>query len=314
MSPPPVNDDRAQPYDLRDFGRRLVCPACKGDLSVAAAGPTCMRCSVEYGVVEGIPLFLPQALTEQQLGQTAYFDTEFKTYAECRPENWRLSFVRRIFDSLEIPEAGGPYLDVGVGGSGATVIEAARVGIDATGCDLSVEGVRQAARFAREQGVALRASFVACAAEALPFPDDEFQSASAVAVLEHLDDDLAAINELARVIRPNGLLWITVPNAYRYIPPPLWPVYLIHDRKLGHKRHYDAATLTRRVSGSGFHHVSTLFSGHPVKVLQLAVDRLLPLSDRRRSRIWWNLEGRDLRAHKRALGALQLNAVFRKKP
>ena len=43
-----------------------------------------------------------------------------------RPENWRVSFVRRIFRSLGIERGQGAYLDVGVGGAGATVIEAAR--------------------------------------------------------------------------------------------------------------------------------------------------------------------------------------------
>ena len=60
--------------------------------------------------------------------------------------------------------------------------------------------------------MAERTEFVVCAAETLPFPDRSFDSASAVAVLEHLDDDAAAARELARVVAPSGRVWATVPT------------------------------------------------------------------------------------------------------
>lgn len=45
---------------------------------------------------------------------------------------------------------------------------------------------------------------------ALPFPDDSFDLALSQAVLEHVPDPQAHINELERVIRPGGLLWVEV--------------------------------------------------------------------------------------------------------
>ena len=167
-----------------------------------------------------------EALSKQQRQQRAYFDAEFSGYEEYVLENWRLSFIERIFGAIGALDGAEPYLDVGVGGSGATVIEAARRGVDAVGCDLSPAGIRSARRFAREQKVDEHARFVVCAAEDLPFPADSFGSASSVAVLEHLDDDRAAVGELARVLRPGGLLWLTVPHAFRYMPPPVWPLLL----------------------------------------------------------------------------------------
>ncbi len=102
------------------------------------------------------------------------------------------------------------------------------------------------------------------------------------------------------------------PLAYRYILPPLWPVYAWHDRKLGHKRHYDEAGLADLLRRAGLEHAETTYTGHAVKVLQLALDRLLPSSTPRGNRLWWRLERLDLRASHRPYGALQLNVVFRK--
>jgi ubiquinone/menaquinone biosynthesis C-methylase UbiE len=116
-------------------------------------------------------MLLPGSLSRQQHSQARYFDTEFGRYGQYAPENWRRSFIARIFRALAIRAGGGPYLDVGVGGSGATVIEAARLGVEATGCDLSISGVLHASRLARAEGVAARAHFVVCTAESLPFAD-----------------------------------------------------------------------------------------------------------------------------------------------
>ena len=266
-----------------------------------------------YETIDDVPVLLPEALSSQQASQMEYFDAEFSGFTEAyAPENWRRSFNRRIFEALGVVEGNGPYLDVGVGGAGATVIEAARAGVEATGCDLSPAGVLHASRLARTQGLGERTRFVVCAAESLPFEDGAFACASAVAVLEHLDDDGAAASELGRVVAPGGLVWITVPLAYRYILPPLWPVYRRHDRRLGHKRHYDVAGVERLLGRTGLRRVETTYTGHTVKVVQYVLDRILPATWAGRDRLWWRLERLDLRASRRAYGALQLNAVFRR--
>ena len=285
----------------------LICLSCRGDLETNSAGLTCARCGAVYETVRGVPVLLPHELSRQQIGQAAYFDAEFSGYGAYRPENWRRSFAQRVVAATGL-EAGDAYLDIGVGGSGVTVIEAARRGVDATGCDLSVEGVVHAAEHARSEGVGDTSFFVACAAEQLPFADESFAAVSAIAVLEHVDDDLAMAREIARVLKPGGRAWLTVPHAYRHIPLPLWPVYLLHDRRLGHKRHYSAGALQRVLAKAGLVHRETLYSGHPVKLVQLVADRIVPAS--RRDSVWWALERADLKASRRRFFALQLNAVF----
>ena len=291
----------------------LACPQCGRSLERADAALHCSGCGADYPLVEGVPVLLREALSEQHRHQRAYFDGEFSGYKEYRLENWRLSFIERIFAAVGVLDGGEPYLDVGVGGSGATVIEAARRSIDAVGCDLSVAGVVAARRFAGDQGVEDHARFVVCAAETLPFPDAIFGSASAVALLEHLDDDSRAVAELARVLRPGGRVWFTVPHAFRYIPPPVWPLYWWHDRRIGHKRHYDERRLLELCAEHGLRHVRTSFSGHPIKFLQLGLSLALPGVRRTGSPLWWRLERRDRARAGRRLGALQLNAVFERR-
>lgn len=47
----------------------------------------------------------------------------------------------------------------------------------------------------------------------LPFPDSYFHAVILSEVLEHLDDEETALAELFRVLKPGGVLVITVPNA-----------------------------------------------------------------------------------------------------
>jgi hypothetical protein len=65
------------------------------------------------------------------------------------------------------------------------------------------------------------------------------------------------------------------------------------------------------MTAAGFDLVDVAYSGHPVKVAQLAVDRLAPVE--RRESLWWQLERRDHEKADRPRGALQLSAVFKRR-
>ncbi len=56
------------------------------------------------------------------------------------------------------------------------------------------------------------AAATAADARCLPFPDGCFDRIIAAEVLEHIEDDAAALAELARVLRPGGVLAISVPS------------------------------------------------------------------------------------------------------
>jgi SAM-dependent methyltransferase len=85
---------------------------------------------------------------------------------------------------------------------------------------------------------------------ALPFDDDTFALATALDVIEHLDDDVGALRELRRVVAPDGRLLVTVP-CY----PWLWSS---HDVVNQHRRRYTKRTLHRAASLAGWEPVRTL--------------------------------------------------------
>src|SRR5256886_9782050 len=64
---------------------------------------------------------------------------------------------------------------------------------------------------AREAPATAHARPVAGDGTVMPFGDAVFDRVIAAEVLEHIHDDHAALREIARVLRPGGLLAVTVP-------------------------------------------------------------------------------------------------------
>jgi SAM-dependent methyltransferase len=79
---------------------------------------------------------------------------------------------------------------------------------------------------------------------ALPFSDESFDAAVCSDVLYHLDDDLATVREIFRVLRPGGVVVINVP-AHRW----LWSY---HDVTVHGRRRYDRGELRRKLVEAGF--------------------------------------------------------------
>jgi ubiquinone/menaquinone biosynthesis C-methylase UbiE len=81
-------------------------------------------------------------------------------------------------------------------------------------------------------------------AERLEFADESFDMATAIELLEHMQNDVGTLREFARVLRSNGLLLLTVP-AYQF----LWTK---HDEALGHVRRYTLRDVKTKLQEAGF--------------------------------------------------------------
>jgi SAM-dependent methyltransferase len=105
----------------------------------------------------------------------------------------------------------------------------------------SSDASEEALRFSRSRGIT---GLVRSDLESLPLTASTFDVVTALDVLEHVDNDLSALDELLRVIKENGVLVITVP-AYGF----LWSE---HDEALHHRRRYAASELRNKLTNAGF--------------------------------------------------------------
>lgn len=126
-------------------------------------------------------------------------------------------------------------LDVGCG-TGANLKMLAAYG-RAEGVDIS----SQAVDFCRERGLD---SVRLGAAEQLPYENGSFDLVTALDVVEHLDDDVAGLREMRRVLRRDGRVLLFVP-AFMF----LWGV---QDDVSNHRRRYTLPGLLKAVEAAGF--------------------------------------------------------------
>jgi SAM-dependent methyltransferase len=143
------------------------------------------------------------------------------------------SLVEKIRATLNNPNP--RILDVGCG-TGANLKMLADYG-NAEGVDISP----QAVEFCRERGLD---SVKLGAAEQLPYEDDSFELVTALDVIEHLDDDVAGLREIRRVLRRDGRVLLFVP-AFMF----LWGV---QDDVSNHRRRYTLPSLVKAVEEAGF--------------------------------------------------------------
>lgn len=143
------------------------------------------------------------------------------------------NLVERICTTLNNPNP--RILDVGCG-TGANLKMLAAHG-RAEGVDISP----QAVDFCRERGLD---SVKLGAIEQLPYESGSFDLVTALDVVEHLDDDVAGLREIRRVLQRDGHLLLFVP-AFMF----LWGV---QDDVSNHRRRYTLPGLLGAVEAAGF--------------------------------------------------------------
>ena len=144
-------------------------------------------------------------------------------------------------------------LDIG-GGNGFVARGLAAAGIDCVLLEPGTDG----ARAAHERGV----SPVICAGlEDVDFEPSSFASAGMFDVLEHIEDDGAALRGVHRLLEPGGHLFVTVP-AWQML-------FSSEDTDAGHYRRYSPAGLRTTLERSRFDPVfsTCLFAPLPLPVL-----------------------------------------------
>ncbi|MDB5096327.1 MAG: hypothetical protein JWM80_748 [Cyanobacteria bacterium RYN_339] len=156
-------------------------------------------------------------------------DVLYHTFYEVEKVHWWCRTRKDILVDVThaLLPAGGKVLDVGCGTG--FFIENLGPGFEAWGLDASPLAVSMC----RERG--LSRVFEGSATELAAVADERFDAVFMFDVLEHLDDDLGALERAKTLLKPGGLIIVTVP-AFEF----LWSK---HDDITQHKRRYVRAQL-----------------------------------------------------------------------
>lgn len=153
-----------------------------------------------------------------------------------RPDLERLA-TRRLWDELykakraprikaalngsgELP---GMVLDLGCGRGGLAVALKAH-GVDVVALDLRRRNCAVTALRGQRYDLAIPA--VSSVGEQLPFPDGSFNAVYCMEVLEHVQDPIRLLEEIRRVLSPQGACALTVINRWSHFDPHyhLWGI------------------------------------------------------------------------------------------
>ncbi len=144
------------------------------------------------------------------------------------------SFLEQIVNNLKSEIQNPKLLDVGCGTGGN--LEMLKKFGAAEGVDVSDEALE----FCRSKNLTVHKGL----AEKLPFADETFDVVTALDVVEHLDDDVAGLSEMFRVLKRGGKTLIFVP-AFMF----LWGV---QDDVSNHRIRYTKKQIVERLEKSGF--------------------------------------------------------------
>jgi 2-polyprenyl-3-methyl-5-hydroxy-6-metoxy-1,4-benzoquinol methylase len=125
--------------------------------------------------------------------------------------------INEIGDCCSVDWKGARALDVGCGDGGFVVAMALR-GAEAYGLELNASSVVGAALRAKEWSVTAR--ILQGTAEDLPFNATTFDVVTCGDVIEHVPRPARVLSEIARLLRPGGVLWLNVPTRYHL--PYIW--------------------------------------------------------------------------------------------
>jgi SAM-dependent methyltransferase len=195
----------------------LVCPECQGPLFSESGNLVCAECLLRFDVHDGFPILvrdyasLDRQIRElQDLKPTWYLDYQ----QQVSDSPWRhhlakrRKFVQKVLDRWRASGTASEHrsvLDLGCG-DGNTLSWLAPYADDFLALDYSLLRLARARQHQTGAVLALADVF------RLPLLDASVDLVFFNHVLEHLDDDSLALQEVHRILRPDGLLLLGIPN------------------------------------------------------------------------------------------------------
>ena len=196
-----------------------VCPSCKGPLTRGAQAFDCGVCQTTYPIVARIPDFTAQDLNSRT--NPALRAMNAPLISRLYETKLWYPVILKIFGGSKAPSFAqlmdkvgaivaadsGTVLDVacGPGTLGRRIASPTRT---VFGVDISWSMLRQAAAYVTQEGLG-NIQFARASADALPFPAAFFNIALCGGALHLFPDTVAALREIARVMKPAAVLAVT---------------------------------------------------------------------------------------------------------
>jgi demethylmenaquinone methyltransferase/2-methoxy-6-polyprenyl-1,4-benzoquinol methylase len=153
-------------------------------------------------------------------GLPASYDAMAEILSFGQNRRWRRFLASRV-------DGGSNVLDVATGTAHVAIEVSRGRGATVVGLDQSEPMLREGRRRIARVGLEDRIRLVAGNAERLPFPDHAFDAVTFTYLLRYVDDPGATLEELARVLRPGGVL----ANLEFHVPPRRWRwLWLLYTR------------------------------------------------------------------------------------
>lgn len=174
-----------------------------GSITDAYDVVACRTCGMCFA--SGLP---GQARFSEYYGQSSKYDL---SAAGAQATSFDVQRHREVaeFISAHVADRTGPVLDVGTA-TGALLVALREVGFT------SVHGVEPSPDAARKAREAYGLDVIAGDARAAKVWPDGFAVVSLVAVLEHLVDPVSVLRESVDLLKPDGVLYLLVPDAARF--------------------------------------------------------------------------------------------------
>lgn len=202
-----------------------------------------------------------------------------RNYEAPRTRHARALALRRSVCLDLVPPVGDRVLDLGCG-PGAMSVPLAVAGRSVVAFDLAPRMVEEARRLIERLAPGARAEFCVGDAQALPFDAARFDVVVTTGVLEYIPDVERALSEVARVLRPGGVLVASVSLPRTLERTVVGAIGRLRGRETPFHRAFTADQLDAAVARAGFEVDARRFSYFAPFPLDVVWPPLVTLLDR----------------------------------
>ena len=197
------------------FKNILCCPSCKSSLSLKNDLFSCNKCKKTFLLKNGIPFFVDSYKKEDlKLSSkkwNSFYDDFFSNLndktikIEIKDAQKTISQINKFCSQKK----GDFFLELGCGPA-FYCQEYIKKGMNVVGIDFSFTALRGAEKLFKKSKL-LNFLLVGGDVCKMPFKDNSFDLIYGGGVIEHFKDTKSAIKEIHRVLKPDGIVFNTVP-------------------------------------------------------------------------------------------------------